>query len=165
MNVEGASTTERQSTEHRVPKCRASRCVHRVSRRRRAERRAPKSRGACTEHQSVERRGACTERRDVDAPSVEVRAPSAERRAPNPKCRSTKHQVQKRCTKRRSAAPSAEALTPKAPERERRSAGTERGMLAQTPTHQLTRRAEMLSGGTVSDAVQYLPDGAGDFSR
>ncbi|MGH0135330.1 UNVERIFIED_CONTAM: hypothetical protein FKN15_071395 [Acipenser sinensis] len=79
---------------------------------------------------SVERRGACTERR-----------------APNPKCRGTKHQAQKRCTKCRSAAPSAEALTPKVPEGERQSAGTERGTLAQTPKRQLTRRAETLSAG------------------
>ncbi|MGH0117079.1 UNVERIFIED_CONTAM: hypothetical protein FKN15_030924 [Acipenser sinensis] len=112
----------------------------------------------------------------AEASSVEVRALSVDaskrrasrcvhQRAPNPKCRGTKHQAQKRCTKRRSAAPSAEALTPKAPERERLSAGTERGTLAQTPKRQLTRRAETLSAGTMSDAVQYLPDGAGDFSQ
>ncbi|MGH0188128.1 UNVERIFIED_CONTAM: hypothetical protein FKN15_028222 [Acipenser sinensis] len=90
------------------------------------------------------------------ASSVEVRAPSVERRGASStesQVQSTKHQAQKRCTKRISAAPSAGALTPKAPERECRSAGTERETLAQMHKRQLTRRAETLSAGVRSDVV------------
>ncbi|RXM34846.1 Adrenodoxin, mitochondrial [Acipenser ruthenus] len=77
---------------------RAPKCVRRASMRQAPTRRVPRVRASSTEASSTERR-------------------SVEHRAPSPKCRSTKHQAQKRCTKRRSAAPSAEALTPKAPKR------------------------------------------------
>ncbi|RXM97413.1 hypothetical protein EOD39_14465 [Acipenser ruthenus] len=186
-----SSSTEvrASSTERRAPRVEHLKCVRRAPPRRapRCVRRAPKcvrralstevralsvdvlsteassteassAEGACVEHRIVKHRASGTE-------ASRVRVSSTEHRAPSPMCRSTKHQAQKRCTKRRSAAPSAEVLTPKAPERERRSASTERGTLAQTPKHQLTRRAETLSAGTVSDAVQYLPDGAWDFAR
>ncbi|RXM94976.1 Programmed cell death protein 2 [Acipenser ruthenus] len=43
--------------------------------------------------------------------------------------------------------------------------GAKRLFEFQTPMRQLTRQAETLSAGTVSDAVQYLPDGAGELPR
>ncbi|MGH0170438.1 UNVERIFIED_CONTAM: hypothetical protein FKN15_058701 [Acipenser sinensis] len=119
-------------TERQAPKRQASRCVRRASSAEASsvEVRAPSDRsverrGACTERRSVERRGACTDEHQI---------PSAEALS----------------TKRRSAAQSAEALTPRAPQRERRSAGTERGTLARSPKRQLTRRAETLSAVDVT---------------
>ncbi|MGH0191226.1 UNVERIFIED_CONTAM: hypothetical protein FKN15_058385 [Acipenser sinensis] len=151
-----ASSIEVRAPSVEAPKHRASRCVHRVSS---VEVRAPSVEASMRQVSSVD--ASMRRASSAEASSVEVRALSAE-------ASSVEHPIpsaEALSTKRRSAAPSGEALTPKEPEREHRSAGTERGTLAQTPTRQLTRRAEMLSAGTVSDAVQYLPDGAGDFSR
>ncbi|MGH0154505.1 UNVERIFIED_CONTAM: hypothetical protein FKN15_029400 [Acipenser sinensis] len=72
-----ASSVEVRAPSVEAPKRRASRCVHRASKRR-----------------SVERRGACTERRSAEASSVEVRAPSVE--APKRRASRCVHRASKR---------------------------------------------------------------------